>query len=183
MFRMAVKVTSAGLIVNTKKHLKRVMRQAGQEVAVLARSKIRRKAGGGRLYSGHRASAPGEPPTLLSGKLARSIVVRVFKSGEGVAIRAREFYALFLEKGAKGGGAVRGGASYTVKSRVRKLQGAGPLRQTASSKRRSQRILEPRPFLDAALAEKAPSIGPRIRDAIVNGIEFKRMKAPRGRAK
>ena len=175
MMRMQVQVTSAGLVVNTKKHLKKVMRQAGQEVAVAARMKLRRRSGGGRLYSGHKASAPGEAPTLLTGKLARSIVVRVFKSGEGVAIRSKQFYALFLEKGARGGGGVPG-VSYTLKSRIKKARSGGKLRQTASSKRRSTRVLEPRPFLDAALQEKAADIGPRIREAIIKGIEFRRRR-------
>lgn len=168
MMRMKVQVTSASLAVN-KKHLKKVMRQAGNEVAAVARGKIRRTAGGGRIYSGHKASAPGEPPTLLSGELARSIVVKVFKSGEGVAIRSRMFYSLFLEKGAKGGGNVRGAELKAAKS--------GKLRQTRATKRRSTRVLEPRPFLDAALQEKAADIGPRIRDAIINGIEFRKARA------
>ena len=36
--------------------------------------------------------------------LRSSLKTFVFKSGEGFAVRARQFYALFLEAGAKGGG-------------------------------------------------------------------------------
>lgn len=174
MINMKIAV-AAGRLELDKKHVRTVLRQAGNEVARRARIKLRRQAGGGRLYGSHRASAAGEAPTLLSGKLARSLVVRMFKSGEGVAIRARQFYALFLEAGARGGGNVSG-ASYTIKSRLKAARGEGKRRQTASTKGRSTRVLEPRPFLDAALQEAQADIGPRIRDAIVKGIAFRRGK-------
>ena len=40
----------------------------------------------------------------VSGDLRASLKTFVFKSGEGFAVRARAFYSLFLEAGAKGGG-------------------------------------------------------------------------------
>jgi hypothetical protein len=179
MFKLKVTVSSGAFVVE-KKLLRKVLRQEGNKVAATARMLLRSKAGGGRVYGRHQASAPGEPPALLSGKLARSIVVRMFKSGEGVAIRSREFYALFLEKGAKGGGNVRGGAKFTLKSRLKKrLKGEGVLRQTASSKRLSTRVLEPRPFLDVALDRNQAQIGPRLRDAFVQGIAFRKGAKPR----
>ena len=171
MFKLRVTVSSGAFVVE-KKLLRKVLRQEGNKVAATARMLLRSKAGGGRVYGRHQASAPGEPPALLSGKLARSIVVRMFKSGEGVAIRSREFYALFLEKGAKGGGNVRGGAKFKVAT-------SGRRRQTASSKRLSMRVLEPRPFLDVALDRNQAQIGPRLRDAFVQGIAFRKGAKPR----
>ena len=84
-------------VVAGKQQVRAVMLAAGNEVAAKARAMI---------HSGSRKapSKPGEPPHGVSGKLARSIRARVWKNGEGVTVRASEFYALFLSLGAKGGG-------------------------------------------------------------------------------
>lgn len=162
MIRLDVRVTSAGLVTNEKRKLRALMRAAGSEVAAVARANLRRAAGNGRVYwskDGRRAaSASGQPPAALSGQLAKSIKVYPYKSGEGVAVRARMFYALFLEKGAVGGGGRKG-------SRNRR------------GKPQTQRVLLPRPFLTTALDSRAGSLGARIRAAIVDDIKFKRMKA------
>jgi hypothetical protein len=151
VIKLKVQVTSAGLIVNTKKQLRSVMRKAGAEVAAAARSKI--GTGG--------PSQPGQPPNVRNAghdkvSLKRSIKVFPFKSGEGVAIRATAFYAKMLEGGAKGGG--RKG------------------KRNRRGKPSTQRVLLPRPFLSTALAEREASLGQRIRDAIVSDIAFKRTK-------
>lgn len=177
MIGAKIEVTSAGLLVNEKKALRKIWRQAGNEIANAARQKIRKSTGTGRVYyvegsSGakgkYRASAPGLAPTSISGKLAGSLKVYPYKSGEGVAVRSRMFYALFLENGASGGGNVKGGAVKQTKS--------GTMRQTTATKARSLRQLLPRPFLTAALAERSTSIGKRVYDAICNDIQFKKMK-------
>jgi hypothetical protein len=164
--RLQVRVTSSGLIYNTKKSLRATMRRAGAEVKAAAVRKLRKSVGGGRVYylrgsSGGRgrytASAPGQPPTSITGRLAKSIKVYPFKSGEGVAIRDTQFYALFLEEGAKGGGG---------KKRNRNRRG----------KPSSVRQLLSRPFLTAALQEREASIGRRIYSAVVQDIAFKRQK-------
>ena len=163
MIRLDVRVTSAGLVVNQKKKLRATMRKAGAEVASVAKSMIRNSARSGRTYRGssgsYTASSPGQPPANLSGTLVRSIAVRPFKSGEGVAVRARVFYALFLEKGAKGGG----GRS----KRSRNRRGA-PV---------TARVLLARPFLETALESRASSISSRIRAAIVDDVQFVRIRA------
>lgn len=167
--QLKVKFDGTPVITYEKKQLKALMRKAGQEVAALARSLIRRSVGGGRLYRGsggskyrpykagsYTASGPGQAPVSVTGTLARSIVARPFKSGEGVAIRDTMFYALFLEKGARGGGRKSG-----LKGKAKSATG---------------RILEPRPFLTAALAQRSGSIESRLRDTILRDIAFVRQK-------
>lgn len=163
MISLNVRVTSTGLVENGKRKLRATMRRAGAEVASVARSELRRAKASGRTYyvkggAFHVASAPGEPPATLSGTLARSLKVYPFKSGEGVAVRARAFYALFLERGAKGGGG-------------RKKAG-----RNRRGKPTTARVLLPRPFLTKALDSRADSISRRIRAAIVEDIAFKRLR-------
>jgi hypothetical protein len=164
------------VIVFEKKRLKAVLRRAGAEVASIARSKIKNAAGGGVMYRGpggsaakyrggyipgaYQASSPNQAPVSVTGTLARSIKVRPFQSGEGVAIRDGMFYALFLEKGAKGGGRKsRGGV------RVRGKGGIGTVR-----------VLQPRPFLTTALESRQNSIASRIQEAVLQDIKFRRLK-------
>lgn len=172
MIQLNVRVTSAGLLVNSKKNLRAIMRKAGTEVAAAAKKEIRGATAGGRTYRGsggnpyrggyrsgpYTASSPGRPPANITGTLLRSIAVRPFKSGEGVAVRARVFYALFLQVGAKGGG--KGKAS-----------------RNRRGKATSARVLVARPFLSTALDSRSASLGTRIRDAIVSDIAFVRAKA------
>ena len=168
--RLQVKVSSA-TIVYEKKALRKVLRQAGAEVASEARSLVRKSVGGGRLYRGpggkryrtggkggaYRASASGQPPVSVTGTLARSIKVRPYRSGEGVAVRDAAFYALFLEKGAQGGG------------RIKERRGR--------SKNATGRVLQPRPFLTAALARKQGGLPGRIRQAVLGGLNLRKVSA------
>ena len=163
MIQLKITAPSVALIYE-KRRLKKLMRQAGQEVAAVARALIRRSEGGGQTYyrdgRKYQASTPSGAPVSVTGELLRGIKVRPFKSGEGVAIRDGVFYALFLEGGAKGGGR-RGGKG------ARNKRGAP----------QTSRVLLPRPFLSLALAQRQASIGQRLRDSIVQDIAFKRMKA------
>lgn len=174
--RLAIRVPSVSFTVE-KRQMRATLRRAGAEVAALAKSKIKGAARSGRVYYGpggsaapyrggyvpgrYQASAPGGAPASITSTLGRSIKVRPFKSGDGVAIRDTAFYALFLEGGAKGGG---GGRARTKKNRVK---------ASANSK---TRILAPRPFLTAALGERQDSIGERVKSALIDGITFKRIK-------
>lgn len=159
------------ILTKETKALKAVMRAAGGEIAALARALIRRSAGGGRVYyrNGRRytASAPGQAPVKVSGALAAGIKVRPFKSGTGVAIRETEFYGVMLEGGAKGGGGGKG---------ARNKAGRGDKRGRRSMPT-TTRVMLPRPFLSTAIKMREASLGERIRDAIVNDIKFKRIKA------
>lgn len=162
MIRMKIALQSAELQFD-KKQLKKTMRQAGNEVAAAARALIRRSQGGGRTYyrdgTRYEASAPGQAPGSVSGALLRGIKVRPFKSGEGVAIRDSVFYSLFLERGAKGGGR-KGG------------RGA----RNRRGKAQTTRVLMPRPFLSAALGQRSTSLQERLREAVQQGIAFRKVK-------
>ena len=156
-----------------KKHLRSVMRAAGAEIARVARAAMRgsgagivyRGTGGGpsaAFRGGYRkgrfqASAPGQAPAKVTGTLAKSIRVRPFKSGEGVAIRDTAFYAVMLEGGAKGGGPGK---------RFRNRRDAVG----------SSRVLLARPFLSAALTMRQNSIAGRIQDSIRDDVAFVRVK-------
>ncbi|HWX48128.1 MAG TPA: HK97 gp10 family phage protein [Roseomonas sp.] len=159
-----------------KKALRKTMRAAGAEVAKAARAQLRSSTGSGRVYYGsggssayrggyksgrYQASAPGQAPVRVTGTLARSIKVRPFKSGEGVAIRSTAFYALFLEAGATGGGrkATRG------KRMIRKQQVT------------TGRVLEPRQFLTVALDERRDGLRKRIEASVRQDIGFAKVKS------
>lgn len=170
MLKMEVRVTSASLLVDTKKNRRKTFRRAGAEVLAEARSEIRKASGGGRIYrgsGGHRyrpykpgryqASAAGEPPVNVTGTLARSGKVYPFRDGEGVAVRFRAFYAKFLEGGAKGGG--RG------KKFRNKRSGTG-----------SVRVLEKRPFVTRALEQRRASLVPRLKAAMESDLVLQRVK-------
>ena len=108
-------------------------------------------------------------PSCGASKLARSIRARVWKDGEGVTIRASEFYALFLSRGAKGGGGDTHNPANFVPSNL-----AGPrrMKRSAISKKR---ILLPRPFLEPALDQAiANGLADRVRVAVMSGLKFQR---------
>ena len=184
MIRLEVKMEGFWLEFD-KKHLRSVMRAAGGEIAAAARRMIRRSSGSGRFYNykGHRgaryqASAPGQPPVDISGALSKSIKVRPFKSGEGVAVRDNAFYAKFLEFGAKGGGGnTRDRSNILLAGEIgrggRVLRGQNRMKAGAISK---TRVLAPRPFLTAALDQRRASITTRIEAAIIEGMKFQRAK-------
>lgn len=180
MIGMNVKMRGTSVLTFDKKGLKKTLRKVGNEVAAAAKQQLRSTSGSGRTYynSGgnvygkpyitrrYRASGPGQAPVKVTGNLVKKIKVRVFKSGEGVAIRDNAFYSAALEKGAAGGGKPRG-ARGSLRGRMRKL---------ASN---TARILRPRPFLSKALESRASSIQSRLKASIEQGIEFVPAKGKR----
>ena len=181
MIALKIQVTSAGLVVNTKKQLRATMRKAGAEVLQAARGKMA-KAGAGRVYYGsggskfrsyqagrHQASSPGEPPTVNTGMLRRSGKVKPFKSGEGVVIRFRAYYALFLEAGARGG--VNHGGHFLFDKRYKGARANTKLRRSASGVYKS-RVMAARPFLSTALSACEASLSRRISAAVNDDIAF-----------
>jgi hypothetical protein len=164
-----------------KRALKATLRRAGAEIAAVARSKIKGAARAGRTYYGpggsaakyrggyapgrYQASASGGAPASITGTLEKSIKVKPFADGQGVAIRDTAFYAKFLESGAKGGGGNHRKASNLTKKKR--------LKRSAYSR---SRVLEPRHFLTTALAERSASIETRIQDAVETGLKFVRIK-------
>ena len=163
MIKLKVTVPSYALTYD-KKRLKKVLRQAGGEVAAVAKALIRRSAGGGKTYyldgRKYQASTPSSAPVSVTGELLRGFKVKPSKSGESVMVRDATFYALFLEGGAKGGGR-RGSKG------LRNKRGAA---QTV-------RDMQPRPFLSLALASREASLGERLRDSLVQDIAFRKLKA------
>src|SRR5580693_7048055 len=101
---LKLRVTSWGGVLLDKREMTKVMRAAGNEVRSKSAKLINQNQGGGRLYFGpsgrYRASVAGSPPVRVSGDLRSSLKTFAFKSGLGFAVRARQFYALFLEAGA-----------------------------------------------------------------------------------
>jgi hypothetical protein len=177
MIRLEISIPQRYRLSFDKKRVRAVLGRAGAEIASVARRKIRQAAGSGRLYYGgagkgsHRASLPGQPPASWSGTLANSIRSKPFRGGDGVLIRDAAFYALMLEAGAKG-------ATGTGRKGAR-------ARRNATSRRAGIRsilpsgngILAPRPFLSSALAEREGSIAERVKRAIIEDIEFRRISA------
>ena len=170
-----------------RRRIRQVSRSAGQEVAARARFLAGRSEGGGRIYYGiggntpgqrwrggyqkirWQASLPGEPPVNVTGDLVGSFKVLPFRSGMGVAVRDTMFYARILEFGATGGG---GGPRHS-RAEMKKHGKRGRLLLATS------RRLLPRPFLSRALAERAPSLGPRMAQAIADDVRLQRMPARR----
>jgi len=156
-----------------KRQTRALMRQVGNEIAAVTRSMIRSSVGGGRVYrlsagKSYTASAPGQPPANRTGGLAGSVVVRPFKSGDGVAVRETAFYALFLATGAQGG----------IGSGRKGMRGRRNPRQRGVRVGISgTRVLLPRPSLTLALEQREESISARVRASIMDGIKFKRQRA------
>jgi hypothetical protein len=177
-------VTSWGEVAIDKREMRALMRAAGNDVKNKTGRLINQGQGGGRNYPAHgatqyrpaapayRASAPGQPPAAPTRALRGSLKTYVYKSAEGFAVRARQFYALFLEAGAKGGGNRFGG-----RPRAAAAWRASGRRQRARG-RYTTRVLEPRPFLDKVMAQEAPNITRRLRDAFAKSLTWRQTKAP-----
>ena len=172
MSDLKLTVTNWGEVMLDKREVNNLMRSAGNDVRSKTRALIARGEGSGRIYDvpgfgRYRASAPGAPPARRSGALQASLKTYVLKQTTGFAVRAREYYALFLEAGAKGGG--NPGA-----------RGAGVNQRTGRRKRArgiyTRRVLEPRPFLDKVMAQEAPNIERRVREALTKALKWKETK-------
>ena len=173
-------VSSWGEVALDKRELRKVMRGAGNDVRTKTARLINATAGTGQRYRGgggsnfrgayhagpYVASAPGEAPVRVSGALRQSLKTFVFKSAEGFAVRARQFYALFLEAGARGGGNPgRGGVINPKTRRPKRARG-----------RYAKRVLAPRPFLDRVMQREAPELDRRVGAALRNALTWKQTK-------
>ncbi len=172
MSDLKMTVTSWGEVLLDKREVNNLMRSAGNDVRSKTQRLINQTDGGGRSYLGatgtrYRASSPGSPPVRRSGALRASLKTYVLKQTTGFAVRAREFYALFLEAGAKGGGnpGTRGGFLNPRTGRRKRAKGIY-----------TQRVLEPRPFLDLVMAQEAPNIERRVRQALTQAMKWKQTK-------
>lgn len=112
-----------------RKELQKALRLVGKAIKQEAQSLI--LAGGtGRKYGKHQASAPGQAPASLTGKLGNSIKISVRKNT--VRVLDTAYYATILETGAKNVG--------------RPPKGSG-------KKGRAAGVIAPRPYLTQALAK------------------------------
>lgn len=110
------------------------------------------------------------PPASPTDTLRASLKSYVYATGEGFAVRARQFYALFLEAGAKGGGNPGARAVKPVNRRTgRHMRAKGVY---------TKRVLEPRPFLDRVMSDQAGELNRRVRKALENALTWKETKAP-----
>lgn len=174
-----MRINSWSEVALDKSEMRKLMRGAGGEVARKTRRLIASSAGSGRPYRGgggaayrgsyrpgpYRASAPGEPPVRVSGALAKSLRTYTYKSGDGFAVRARQFYALFLEVGATGGGNPTGGRrGAAARNLARRARARG---------RYTVRRLEPRPFLDRVMKQEEASLERRVDAAMKGGLSWK----------
>jgi hypothetical protein len=165
-------VSSWGDVVLDKREVNNLMRSAGNDVRNKTQRLINQSDGGGRSYftpSGtrYRASAPGSAPVRRSGALRTSLKTYVLKQTTGFAVRAREFYALFLEAGAKGGGNPGRRAARLNPRTGRAKRARGTF---------TKRVLEPRPFLDRVMAQEGPNIERRVRAALTQALKWKQTK-------
>jgi hypothetical protein len=177
MAAIKIAVTGWGGIVLNDRQLKNLMRSAGGSVRTQTARLINRAGGSGRSYTAkggakYRASSPGSPPVRVSGSLRTSLKNYAYKSGLGFAVRARQFYALFLEAGAKGGGNQFGGRPDAAAAHRARY----PRRRRAKGKY-TTRVLLPRPFLDLVMKREAPDITRRVQTAFREGLTWKETKA------
>lgn len=163
-----MKVSSWGVFAFDKRAQRALMRGAANDIKAKTARLISRTGGGGRTY--HRgaktytASAPGEPPVLVSGTLKGSMKSYVFKDGDGFAVRQRAFYALFLETGARGG---RAGSRAGIARARRQRRKQAPT---------SVRVLEPRPSLDVVMNREEKNVETRLRKAIDQGMTWRQTR-------
>ena len=176
MSALKLRISSWGEVVLDKKGLRALMRAAGNDVKNKTGRMIAKKVGAGRAYSGgggsayrgayrpghYRASAPGDPPVMVTGFLRRSLRTYVYKNAEGFAVRERQFYALFLEAGARGGG--NPGKRNSVRRQARRHRARGTY---------TRRVLLPRPHLDRVMQQEAKNLDRRVRKAIHDGLTWR----------
>ena len=176
MSDIKVSISNWGEVALDKRGLRALMRGASSDVRSKTARLINASTGAGRTYRGgggnkyrgayvagpYTASAPGEPPVRVSGTLRESLKAYVYKSGEGFAVRARMFYALFLEAGAKGG------SPRAPSHRARRSRRAGI--------KSSRRTLDPRPFLDRVMQQEEQNLQRRTVQAMREGLTWKQTK-------
>lgn len=184
MYALEIAVPQRYRLSFDKRRTRAVLMKAGREVAADARRLVRRSQGGGRVYYGsegskyrplmrgrHTASLPGQPPANWTGALAGSIGVRPIRKPDvdGVVIRDTIFYALFLEAGAHGGIASgRGGRKGKRNPKRWQQRGFKPV---------GSRVLLPRPFLSTARDRRQDALAARVKAAVIEDVEFRRISA------
>ncbi|HSR78756.1 MAG TPA: hypothetical protein VLN57_19430 [Xanthobacteraceae bacterium] len=182
MGALKLTITNWGEVALDKRGVAKLMRSAGNDIKTKTARGLARAVGGGRIYRGgggaayrgayrpgpYQASAPGDWPVRVSNSLQRSLAVRVLPSGEGFMVRARQFYALFLEAGARGGGNPYGGRGLRVRPRARERRHRGT---------GGVRTLSPRPILSRTMRQEEPNLQRRVRTALDQALTWRETKA------
>jgi hypothetical protein len=177
MAALKLTLSNWGEVSLDKRELRNLMRSAGNDVKAKTARLISQTTGAGRVYRGgggnayrgayrrgaYRASAPGDPPVMVTGTLRQSLKTYAFRSGEGFAVRERAFYALFLEAGATGGGNPGRGAK-------------GRARDGRRRRNSSRRVLDARPHLDRVMAREEANLDRRVRQALAGGLRWRETK-------
>jgi hypothetical protein len=147
-----------------------VLKQAGQEIAALARSKIRSAVGGGKVYrkGAKPSSAPEQVPVSQTGELAAKIGTRMVPRRLAVTVTDKAGFAVMLEGGAYGGGQ-QAGMPRGIGAKNKRSMLAG---KNTNTKVSGGRILAPRPFLSTALDDLADSITQRVGKALIQGTSM-----------
>jgi hypothetical protein len=180
MAGLKLTITGWGEVALDKREMRRLLGAAGRDIQRKTQRLLVRSQGGGRVYRGgggaayrgqyragsYRASAPGDAPVTVSGGLRTSLRTFAYPSGDGFAVRARQFYALFLEAGARGGG------NYGSRG--------GPRRRGRARDRGGVRVLDPRPFLRRVMTAEGPSLRERIRTALTRGVTWRETRPGAG---
>lgn len=181
MSSLKLSITSWGEVALDKRQMRALMRSAGSDIANKDRRLIAATSGSGRVYRGgggaayrgayrpgpYQASAPGDPPVQVSGSLKKSVRVYPYKTGDGFAVRERQFYALFLEVGARAGGNPGGRQSAASRAQARRHRARGVF---------TARVLQPRPHLDRIMKAEAANLDRRVRKALDDGLTWKKTK-------
>ncbi|AQU89366.1 hypothetical protein B0W47_17685 (plasmid) [Komagataeibacter nataicola] len=94
---LQIQVNEVMLKLNMKP-LKRELRIIAQEVKQKIRTLLKSSTPTGSVRGSHTASAPGQPPSLIDGLLAKAITYKI--KGNRVTITDGAYYALFLNNGA-----------------------------------------------------------------------------------
>jgi hypothetical protein len=162
---LKLQVKSWGVFAYDQRAQKALLRGAANDIASKTRRLIGKRSGGGRFYrragTTYQASAPGEPPVMVSGTLKGSLKSYIYKDGSGFAVRERAFYSLFLETGAQGG---RPGSRATTASARRQRRKQAPT---------SARVLEPRPSLDVVMEQEEKNLEKRLTKAFDEGLTWR----------
>lgn len=178
MSHLKLKITSWGEVGLDKKGLRALMRGAANDVKSKTARLISKESGGGRTYRGggggayrgyraghYTASAPGEPPVKVTGALKGSLKSYVYKDGGGFAVRERQFYSLFLEVGARGGGNPGRNSRQRAQSRRHRARGQF-----------TARVLAPRPHLDRVMAQEHARLDARVKKAFEQGLTWRQTR-------
>ena len=173
MSELKLSVAGWGVVAVDKRELRKLMRAAGNDIrgktsrpSISATAAARRHTVRGTLCT----STPAHRRSASRAICGPALKTYVYKSAEGFAVRARQFYALFLETGAFGG------AAPPCRLPRASPLGRSTVRAQRAKARGERREMEPRPFSIASWGERAPELNRRVGIALQNSLTWKETK-------